>query len=114
MPDTEDLSDITTSLYDGSSGNEAGSEGESYGKDLREITELINCFNPYIFRVPVRAQKANLRKLDLRDKMIQGLQILTGVLVGIVKTKKGKLTAYVAKKSMLSMGFFTTNTLSVL
>ena len=41
------------------------------------------------------------------------LQILTGVLLGIVKTKKGKLTAYVAKKSMLSVGFFTTNKLSV-
>ena len=59
-----------------------------------------------IFRVPAQAQKANLRKLNLRDKIRQGLQILTGVLVEIVKTKKEKLTAYVAKKSMLSMGFF--------
>ena len=38
--------------------------------------------------------------------MRQGLQVLTGVLVGILKTKKGKLTAYVAKTSMLSMEFF--------
>ena len=49
MSDSEDLPDITTSLYDGSSGNDANSEGESYGKDLREITELMNCFNPYMF-----------------------------------------------------------------
>ena len=49
MSDSEDLSDITTSLYDGSSGNEPDSEGKSYGKDLREITELMNCFNPYMF-----------------------------------------------------------------
>ena len=27
MPDSEDLSDITTSLYDGSSGHETDSEG---------------------------------------------------------------------------------------
>ena len=66
-----------------------------------------------MFRVPAQSQKANLRKLNLRDKMRQGLQISTGVLVGIVKMKKGKLTAYVAKKWMLSMGFFTTNKLSV-
>ena len=59
-----------------------------------------------MFRVPAQAHKANLRKLTLRDKTRQGLQILTGVLVGIIKTKKGKSSAYVAKKSMLSMGFF--------
>ena len=120
MSDSEDLPDITTSLYDGSSGNEANSEGESYQKDLREITELMNYFNPTclsqkrrMFRVLAQAQKANLRKLNLRDKMRQGLQILTGVFVGIVKTKKGKLTAYVAKKLMLSTGFFTSNKLYV-
>ena len=49
MSDSEDFSDITTSLYDGNSGNKADSEGESYGKDLREITELMNCFKPYLF-----------------------------------------------------------------
>ena len=49
MPDSENSSDITTSLYNGSSGNEADSEGESYGKDLKEITEMMNCFNPYKF-----------------------------------------------------------------
>ena len=49
MSDSEDLSDITTSLYEGSSGNEADSEEESHGPDLREITELVNCFNPYRF-----------------------------------------------------------------
>ena len=49
MSNSEDLSDSTTSLYDGSSGNEADSERESHGKDLREITELMNCFNPYMF-----------------------------------------------------------------
>ena len=49
MSDSEDLSDITTSLFDGSSGNEADSEGESYRKDLRKITELMNRFNPYTF-----------------------------------------------------------------
>ena len=49
MSDSEDLSDITISLYDGSSGNEADSEEESYGKELWEITELMNCFNPYMF-----------------------------------------------------------------
>ena len=56
-----------------------------------------------MFQVPAQAQKANLRKVNLRDKMRQGLQILTGVLVEIVKTKKGKI----------STGFFTTNKLSV-
>ena len=40
LEDSEDLSDITTSLYDGSGGNEADPEGESYGKNLREIPEL--------------------------------------------------------------------------
>ena len=49
MSNSEDLPDITTSLYDGSGGNEADSEGESYGKGLREITELMNCFKPYMF-----------------------------------------------------------------
>ena len=94
----------------------ADSEGESYGKDLREITEMMNCFNPNMFEPEKKdvsstgqAQKANLRNLNLRNKMRQVLQFLTGVLAGIVKAKKGKLTAYVAKKLMLSMGFFTTN-----
>ena len=41
-----------------------------------------------MFGVPAQAQKVNLNKLNLRDKVRQGLQILTGVLVGIVKTKK--------------------------
>ena len=50
MSDSEDLSDITTSLYNRSSGNEAESEVESCGKNLREITELMNCFNPYKLR----------------------------------------------------------------
>ena len=49
MSGSEDLSDITTFLYDGSSGNGTDSEGEIYGKGLREITELINCFNPDTF-----------------------------------------------------------------
>ena len=66
-----------------------------------------------MFRVPTQTPKANLRKSKLRGKMRQGLQVLTGVLVGILKTKKGKLTAYVAKKLMLLMEFFTTNKLSV-
>ena len=53
-------------------------------------------------------------KISSSRRMFTGeLQILTGVLVGIVKTKKGKMTVYVAKKSMLSLGFFTTNKLSV-
>ena len=47
MSDSEDLSDITASLYNGSSGNEA--EAGSYGKDLREISKFMNCFNPYMF-----------------------------------------------------------------
>ena len=46
MSYSEDLPDITTCFYDGSSENEADSEGESCG---REITELMNCFNHYIF-----------------------------------------------------------------
>ena len=47
MSDSEDLSDITTSLYNGSNGNEL--RRGSYRKYLREITALINCFNSYMF-----------------------------------------------------------------
>ena len=59
MSDSEDLSGITTSLYDGSSQNEEDAKGESYGKDLREIKELINCFNSYMFEPEKRDVSSN-------------------------------------------------------
>ena len=56
-------------MYDGSSGNEADSEGE----EVKEIRVL----NPYmfepekIFQVRDRAQKTNLRTLKLRANVKQ-------------------------------------------
>ena len=35
--------------YEGSSGNEADSEGKSYGKEVKKIKQMINCFDPYMF-----------------------------------------------------------------
>ena len=54
-----------------------------------------------MFRVTAKPQKANLRKLNMTKEAIK-------------KKKKGKLTVYVAKKSMLSMEFFTTNKCSLM
>ena len=59
-----------------------------------------------MFRVSAQAQKANLRKLNLRDKMRQGLQILTGVLVGIVKTKKREIDCLCCQEVDALKGIF--------
>ena len=40
---------------------------------------------------------AQAKKVNLRDKMKQRSQILTGIFLEIIKTKREKLTAYVAR-----------------
>ena len=51
MSDFEYLSESSISSYgDGSSDNEAGSEGEEVSeKDVKEITEMMKYFTPYMF-----------------------------------------------------------------
>ena len=51
MSDFEYLSESSLSSYgDGSSGNEADSEGEEVcEKDVKEITDMMKCFTPYMF-----------------------------------------------------------------
>ena len=52
MSDFEYLSESSLSSYgDGTSGNEADSEGEEKvcEKDVKEITDMKKCFSPYIF-----------------------------------------------------------------
>ena len=51
MSDFEYLSESSLSSYgDGSSGNEADSEGgEICEKDVKEITDMMNCFTPCIY-----------------------------------------------------------------
>ena len=51
MSDFEYLSESSLSSYgDGSSGNEADSEGEEVcEKDVEEITDMMKCFTPYMF-----------------------------------------------------------------
>ena len=114
MSDSEDLSDITTSSYYGSSGNEADSEGESYGKDLREITELMNFFNLYMFEpekkdVSSTGSSSESKCEEIKSERQNETRVtnLDWCTCRNCKNEKGKLTACVAKKSMLSMGFFT-------
>ena len=40
---------------------------------------------------------AQAKKVNLRDKMKQRSQILTGIFLEIIKIKREKLTAYVAR-----------------
>ena len=51
MSDFDYLSESSLSSYgDGSSGNEADSEGEEVcEKDVKEITDMMKCFTPYMF-----------------------------------------------------------------
>ena len=51
MSDFEYLSESFLSSYgDGSSGNEADSKGEEVcEKHVKEITEMMKCFTPYMF-----------------------------------------------------------------
>lgn len=49
MSDLEYLSENNSSSYNGSSGNEADSEGEYYSGEVKEITNMLKGFNPYMF-----------------------------------------------------------------
>ena len=50
MSDFEYLSESSLSSYGDGSGNEADSEGEEVcEKDVKEITDMMKCFTPYIF-----------------------------------------------------------------
>ena len=51
MSDFEYFSESSLSSYgDGSSGNEVDSEGEGVcEKDVKEITDMMKCFTPYMF-----------------------------------------------------------------
>ena len=51
MPDFEYLSESSLSSYgDGSSGYEVDSEGEEVcEKEVKEITDTMKCFTPYMF-----------------------------------------------------------------
>lgn len=49
MSDSEYFSGSSSSSYNGSSGNEADSEGEYYGRGVREVTDMLKNFNPYMF-----------------------------------------------------------------
>ena len=49
MSETEYSYETETSYDGGSSGNEADSEEEDYGKKYRKLTELMKEFNPYMY-----------------------------------------------------------------
>ena len=77
----------------------------------------MNFFNSHMFQPEKKDVSSTGSSSESRSEdwetMRQRFQIVICVLVEIVKMKKGKLTAYVAKKSMLSIRFFTTSKLSM-